>query len=209
MADSSQSQLSLPLRDEEFVMHVTSRSALVLASCAALAVSVAVAASSVETSPEKYDVKIPGGLAFSEFKGYENWETIAVSHNGGALALIMGNPAMIGAFKSGVPGNGKPFPDGARMAKVHWAAVKSETEPGNPVVPGGLANVDFMVKDSKRFSDTGGWGYAVFEYDGASGKFRPGDLSSTPPQANDAKCGFACHTLVKDKDYVFTSYQKR
>ena len=190
-------------------MHIASKFGLAFAGFTALAVSAAVATGSVETSSDKYGVKIPGGLAFSEFKGYENWETIAVSHNGGALALIMGNPAMISAFKSGVPGNGKPFPDGAKMAKVHWAAVKSETEPGNPFVPGGLGNVDFMVKDSKRFADSGGWGYGVFEYDQASGKFRPGDLNSQPPQANDAKCGFGCHTLVKNKDYVFTEYQKR
>jgi hypothetical protein len=190
-------------------MSIASRLRVAVVSCAALAVSVALAAGSVETSSGKYDVKVLGGLAFSEVKGYETWETIAISHNGDALALIMGNPAMISAFKSGIPGNGKPFPDGAKMAKVHWAAVKSETEPGNPFVPGALSNVDVMVKDSKRFADSGGWGYGVFEYDDASGKFRPGDLNSKPPQANDAKCGFACHTLVRDKDYVFTQYQKR
>jgi len=190
-------------------MHAALKFAFALGGCAALIISAAVVAGSVETSADKYQAKVPGGLAFSEFKGYESWETMAVSHNGGALALIMGNPAMIAALKSGIPGNGKPFPDGAKMAKVHWAAVKSETEPGNPFVPGGLGNVDFMTKDSMRFADSGGWGYAVFEYDEATGKFRPGDLSSQPPQANDAKCGFGCHTLVKDKDYVFTEYKKR
>ena len=158
---------------------------------------------------DKYALVSPSGIAFADFRGYEDWSVVSTARTSEVLKVIVANPIMIQAYKSGIPGNGKPFPDGARMAKVHWAAVKSETEPGNPFVPGGLANVDFMVKDSKRFSDTGGWGYAVFEYDGASGKFRPGDLSSTPPQANDAKCGFACHTLVKDKDYVFTSYQKR
>jgi len=158
---------------------------------------------------DKYTVSVQGGLGFAEFRGYESWQVISISQNGSVVAAILGNPAMIEAFQSGIPGNGKPFPDGAKMAKVHWAAVKSETEPGNPFVPGGLGNVDFMVKDSKRFADSGGWGYAVFEYDEAPGKFRPGDLNSQPPQANDAKCGFACHTLVKDKDYVFTEYKKR
>jgi len=163
----------------------------------------------VVASEEKYAVKVPGGLAFSEFRGYEGWQAIGVSRSEKAIAVILGNPAMIGAYRAGIPADGKPVPDGAMMAKVHWAAVKSETEPGNPFVPGGLGNVDFMVKDSKRFADSGGWGYAVFEYDEAPGKFRPGDLNSQPPQANDAKCGFACHTLVKDKDYVFTEYKKR
>ena len=76
-------------------------------------------------------------------------------------------------------------------------------------MPGDLDDVDFMVKDSKRFADSGGWGYAVFEYDAASETFRPGDLTDNPPQANDAKCGFACHTIVAAKDYVFTAYPPR
>jgi hypothetical protein len=94
------------------------------------------------------------------------------------------------------------------MAKVHWAPKQNALFPG-ATVPGGLQNVDFMVKDSKRFADSGGWGYAVFEYDGNSDTFRPGDAASTPPQGNDAKCGFACHTAAKARDYVFTDYGKR
>jgi Cytochrome P460 len=66
-----------------------------------------------------------------------------------------------------------------------------------------------MVKDAKRFADSGGWGYAVFVYDAASDRYTPGTLAHRPPQANDAKCGAACHTIVKGKDYVFTEYAKR
>src|SRR5208283_2638250 len=73
---------------------------------------------------------VPGGLAFADFRGYEDWEVIAVSQNGDKLALIVGNPAMIEAYKAGIPGNGKPFPDGARMAKTHWVAKKREDQPG-------------------------------------------------------------------------------
>jgi cytochrome P460 len=76
-------------------------------------------------------------------------------------------------------------------------------------VPGPQHDVDFMVKDSKRFGDSGGWGYAVFEYEAATQKFRPGTKADTPPQGNDAKCGFACHTIVKNRDYVFTDYSAR
>jgi hypothetical protein len=158
--------------------------------------------------PDKYTEKVPGGLAFSEFRGYEGWQTISLS-NGGKLAVILGNPTMINAYKAGIPGNGKPFPDGAKMAKIHWEAKKNDAEPGQPLVPGTLHDVDFMVKDSKRFADSGGWGYAEFEYDAASDKFRPGTSADQPPQANDAKCGFACHTIVKTRDYVFTDYGKR
>ena len=76
-------------------------------------------------------------------------------------------------------------------------------------MPGNLLNVDFMVKDGKRFADSGGWGWAAFKYDGASDTFTPATTADTPPQGNDAKCGLACHTIVRTKDYVFTEYGKR
>jgi hypothetical protein len=176
----------------------------------AVAVSLTVLATTAALSAQdKYSIKVPGGLAFSEFKGYDTWQVISLSHNGDKLAVILGNPAMIEAYKSGIPGNGKPFPDGAKMAKIHWAATKAETEPGQPLVAGPLHDVDFMAKDSKRFADSGGWGYGQFEYETASDMFRPGTTEDKPPQANDAKCGFGCHTIVKNKDYVFTEYPKR
>src|SRR5260221_9080466 len=161
------------------------------------------------SAQDRYTLKVPNGLAFSEFKGYEGWQTISISHNGEMLAVILGNPAMIDAYKADVPGNGKPFPDGAKMAKIHWNPKKNEIAPGQPLVAGTLHDVDFMVKDSKRFADSGGWGYAEFEYDAAADAFRPGTLTDKPPQANDAKCGFGCHTIVKNQDYVFTEDPKR
>jgi hypothetical protein len=161
------------------------------------------------SAQDKYTLQVPNGLAFSEFKGYEGWQTISISHNGELLAVILGNPAMIDAYKAGVSGNGKPFPDGAKMAKIHWNPKKNESAPGRPLVPSTLHDIDFMVKDSKRFSDSGGWGYAEFEYDAASDTFRSGTLADKPPQGNDAKCGYACHTIVAANDYVFTAYGKR
>jgi len=168
-----------------------------------------VGAGAAISAQDRYTVKVPNGLAFSEFRGYEGWQTIAVSHNGGLLAVILGNPAMIDAYKAGAPGNGRPFPDGAKMAKIHWNPKTNETAPGQPLVPNTLHDVDFMVKDSKRFADSGGWGYGEFEYDTASDTFRSGTLTDQPPQGNDAKCGFVCHTAVKKHDYVFTEYPKR
>jgi Cytochrome P460 len=166
------------------------------------------AMSAQDSAAGKYAVRVPGGLAFSEFRGYEAWQTIAISRNNRFVAVILGNPAMIEAYKAGVPGNGQPFPDGAKMAKVHWSPKQNTFFP-DATVPGGLANVDFMMKDSKRFADSGGWGYAVFDYDNASDTFTPGTTAGTPPQGNDAKCGFACHTSAKTRDYVFTEYGKR
>jgi mono/diheme cytochrome c family protein len=161
------------------------------------------------SAQDKYTLKVPNGLAFAEFRGYESWQVIAISHNHDKLAAILGNSVMIDAFKAGIPGNGKPFPDGAKMVKVHWNAVVDQGEPGAPAVPGAQHDVDLMLKDSRRFADSGGWGYGVFEYDAASNTFRPGNLQDKPPQGNDAKCGFACHTAVKAKDYVFTNYGSR
>ena len=125
---------------------------------------------------DKYTVKVSGGLAFSEFRGYEAWQLVSISQNGDHIAAILGNPAMINAYRAGAPGNGKPFPDGAKMAKIHWNPKKMETFP-SATVPGTQHDVDFMVKDSKRFADSGGWG-AVFEYDAASDTFTPGTLAA-------------------------------
>ncbi len=176
----------------------------------AIAATLAVLAKGApNAADDRYSLKVPGGLAFAEFKGYETWQTISISHNGDKLALILGNPTMIEAYKTGIPENGKPFPDGSKMAKIHWLANKKETYPGQPLVAGGLHDVDFMVKDSKKFADSGGWGYAEFEYEAASASFRPGTTTDSPPQANDAKCGAACHTVAKSRDFVFTEFPKR
>jgi hypothetical protein len=162
----------------------------------------------VHSAQDKYTVKVPGGLAFSDFRGYETWQAIGMSRSDRAVAVILGNPAMIRAYQAGIPANGKPLPDGAKMAKIHWAPKPNEYFQ-ETTVPGNLLNVDFMEKDSKRFADSGGWGWAAFDYDAASNTFKPATTADTPPQGNDAKCGFTCHTRAKAKDYVFTEYPKR
>jgi hypothetical protein len=171
-------------------------------------VSLAVLGATAMSAQDKYTVQVPGGMSFSEFRGYESWETVSLSRNEKVVAVIVANPVMIAAYRAGFPGNGQAIPDGAKMAKIHWLPKANEFFP-DATVPGELLNVDFMQKDSKRFSDSGGWGYAVFDYNPASDTFTPGTLEGTPPQGNDAKCGFACHTIVKTRDYVFTNYGKR
>ena len=69
---------------------------------------------------------------------------------------------MIDTYRAGIPGNGELFPDGSKLAKIHWNAKKSAEAPDPTIVPDTLHDIDFMVKDSKRFPDTGGWGYAEF-----------------------------------------------
>ena len=168
----------------------------------------AVAGGTALYAQEKYSLKTPDGIEFSDFKGYEDWSVVSSARTDEVLKVIVANPVMIEAYKAGIPGNGKPFPDGAKMAKIHWTPKMNQYFP-DTTVPGTLHDVDFMVKDSKRFADSGGWGWGAFEYDSASGKFTPATTADNPPQGNDAKCGFACHTIVKNRDFVFTDYGQR
>ena len=94
---------------------------------------------------DKYTLKVPGGLAFSEFRGYEEWPVVATSGspNLKLVAVILANPEMIEAYKAGIPENGKPFPDGAKMAKIHWKPAKQQYFPDTTVpgtYNGGLEN---------------------------------------------------------------------
>jgi Cytochrome P460 len=159
------------------------------------------AAGAAISAQDKYGLKVPDGLAFSEFKGYEDWATVSVSKTDDTIEVILGNPAMINAYRAGAPGNGKAFPDGSKMAKIHWTMKKSADAPAPTTVPDTLHDVDFMVRDSKRFAQSGNWGYAQFDWTADSGTFKP-SVSGTG-------CGFGCHTLVAKKDYVFTAYGQR
>jgi hypothetical protein len=155
----------------------------------------------VLAAQDKYTVQVPNGLAFSDFRGFEDWQSVAVSQAGDLIEVILANPGMIDAYKAGVPGNGKPFPDGSKIAKIHWKAKKSAEAPDPTTVPDTLHDVDLIERDSKRFPDSGGWGYAQFNYNVASDTFTP--------EGNGTNCGYACHTIVKAKDYIFTAYGKR
>ena len=116
--------------------------------------------------------------------------------------MIVGNPTTIKAFKAGIPLNGQPFPDGSMVVKLRWTPKKSTEAPFVVDVPDVFKEAFVMEKDSKRFAKTGGWGYAVFNYDATSEKF-----SADAKSLSD--CGYACHTPVKAKDYIFHPYQKR
>ena len=160
-----------------------------------------------DNNKDKYSLTSPGGIAFSDFRGYEDWPVVSSARTEAALPeeilkVIVANPAMIKAFKSGVPGNGQPFPDGSMIVKLQWKPKKSTEAPFAVDVPDVFKQAFVMEKDSKRFAKSGGWGYAVFNYDAASDKF-------TADPTSPADCGYACHTPVKAKDYIFHPYQKR
>jgi hypothetical protein len=83
-----------------------------------IAVVLAVLAGTAVYAQDKYALKTPDGVAFSDFTGYEGWAVASSARTNEVLKVIVANPAMIEAFKAGIPGNGQPFPDGARIAKL-------------------------------------------------------------------------------------------
>lgn len=134
----------------------------------------------------------PNGIPIME--GYRNWQVIAPSYreDKGHIRVILGNDVAMKAARDGT----RPFPDGTVLAKVAWTAAK---HPKFPVatVPARFVQVEFMVKDAKKYSATGGWGFARFVGD------------SLTPYGKDPgfvqEC-FGCHTPVKGNDYVFTGF---
>jgi hypothetical protein len=152
--------------------------------------------------PGKYSLKSPSGVPFSDFRGYEDWAVVSTAKTD-VLKAIVANPAMIKAYKAGVPSAGQTFPEGSRIVKIQWKTKKSTEAPFDVDGPDVLAQVFVMEKDSKRFpKNGGGWGYAVFNYDAALDQF-----TADPKSLSD--CGNACHTAVKTKDYIFHPYEKR
>jgi Cytochrome P460 len=169
-----------------------------------IAVLLVVLGSMAFAAQDKYTVKVPNGLAFSDFRGYEDWKDVAVSQTETNLKVIVANDVMMNAYRQGLPADGKLFPDGSKIAKIEWIPKKNTVSPYFVMVPDTLKAVDLIEKDTKRFPDTHGWAYAEFAYDAASDTFKPSDLSPS-----GATCGYACHTTVAAKDYIFTAFPKR
>jgi len=161
---------------------------------------------------DKYSLKSPSGIAFADFRGYEDWPVVSSARTppapGGAmgsdsvLKVIVANPAMIKAYKAGVPGNGQSFPEGSKIVKLQWKPKKSTEAPFDVDVPDVFTQAFVIEKDSKRFPKTGGWGYALFNYDAKTDRW-------TADKDSPADCGQACHVAVKSKDYIFHPYQTR
>lgn len=186
---------------------------VIVLSASILGVTIALAAQ----TQDRFTLKSSNGIAFSEFTGYESWQLIATSqHDGndgcgtapsGCMKGILGNPAMIQAYRDGFPANGKPVPNGAAMAKIEWLKETDEAAPYQITVPGEQTEVAFMVKDSKRFTGTDGWGYATLSFDAAtkSYKLKPGQ--SDPAFGKNCH---ACHTTgAKRTDFVYTAFARR
>ena len=181
------------------------------------AFAVIVSAAVTARSDDRSNPKSPNGIQFSEFKGYDAWQMVASSQPDDAsgcgsspapdcIKSILGNPALIKAYKAGIPASGKAFPDGVKLAKIEWKKSTNPASPYHVTVPGTLMEVSFMLKDSKRFPDTNGWGYATFKYDAGTDAFKAATDDVTVMKA---KCHH-CHTDgAKARDFVYTSFAKR
>jgi Cytochrome P460 len=165
------------------------------------AVSLSILGGIALAAQDRYTLKVPDGLAFSEFRGYEDWQYVAVSQVKDGIKVIAANPAMINAYRSGLPASGKNFPDGSKIVKIEWSQKQNTVSPYFVVVPDTLKSVSFITKDSKRFPNTHEWAYAQFVYDPATDSFKP--------SVTGAECGYACHTTVAAQDYIYTAYPKR
>jgi Cytochrome P460 len=165
---------------------------------------------------DRFALKAPNGIAFSEFTGYEKWQVIAsaVADNAagcgsspepGCIKSILGNAVAIKAYEAGIPANGQPVPDGAMFAKIEWYK-EHVVEAYGVTIPGKFMEVAFMTKDSKRFQQTDGWGYATLKYDAATDTFKA--FAGEAPDFHKTAC-HGCHTIVRSRDFLFTKYPKR
>jgi cytochrome P460 len=172
-----------------------------------IAISFAILGGVAPAAQNRSTLDVPNGLSFSEFKGYEDWQYVAVSQTGTSVKIIAANPVMMEAYRQGAPGNHQPFPEGSKIVKIEWLFKRNTESPYSVNVPDTLKTLSFIEKDSKRFPDTHGWAYAAFLNDPVTDTLTPDDR---PPQnGNGATCGYACHTTVAKKDYIFTAYPKR
>jgi Cytochrome P460 len=163
--------------------------AAVTAACVIASKPYAAGSADDEGSPI-YGVKIPAG--------YRGWEVVSVAHEAGNLndiRAILGNPVTMKAFRDGT----RPFPDGTIIARLAWKDVPSDENNAvfgrfQSFVAGPATNVQFMVKDTKKYPSTGGWGFGQFE-----------DAKPTRDEAVLKTC-FPCHEPEKGRDFVFTRY---
>jgi hypothetical protein len=166
-----------------------------------ISVSLVVLGGAAVYAQDKYALTTTSGIAFSDFKGYEDWAVVSSARTDDILKVIVSNPIMIAAFKAGIPGNGKAFPDGSKIAKLQWTQKKDTEATFDVDVPKAFTQAFVIEKNSERFPNSGGWGYALFNYAAAT------DTFTADPSPSD--CGYACHVAVKAKDHIFHPYEKR
>ena len=155
---------------------------------------------------DRFTLKAPSGISFSDIRGYDDWPAVSITQTEEGNKLIVANPTMIEAFKAGTPGNGRPFPEGSKVVKMTWSMKKNPVAPFASLMPDTLEAVELIEKDSARFPNSDGWGYAQFIYDPTTDTFT--EKGALPERAANGAC-HACHTIVKANDFIFLPYSKR
>lgn len=157
-----------------------------------------------EVPDGKYSIIAPNGLSFGVIKGYESWHLVSSHYrtDRNEIRFIFGNSKIIKAYSEGSGRNGKPFPDGSILVKVGYS-VKENPNWNSSIEPDVLKRVEYMMKDSGRFKEGYGWGYARFVYN-PDATFEPYGKDKT----FENEC-IDCHLAVEKKDYVFTDYIAR
>src|SRR6476660_10612427 len=136
-----------------------------------VSLSLVVLVGTAMSAQDKYSLTTSSGIAFADFKGYEDWAVVSSAQTDEVLKVIVANPTMIKAYKAGIPANGKPFPEGSKIAKLQWKPKKSTEAPFAVNVPETFTQAFFIEKNSKRFPKSAGWGYALFNYDAKADVF--------------------------------------
>ena len=142
------------------------------------------------------DIKEPNGLSFKKIEGYEKWQ-VAAAHwrkDKNELRYVMVDPKSEKAFQKG-----EKLREGAIIVKIGWST-KPMSAFADGIEADKIQRVEYMIKDSKKFASTGGWGYARFV------KTADGSYKAWGGDANEC---YACHTAVADKDYLISAYQTR
>ena len=173
--------------------------------CAASALLLLGGSGRLVAQQNRWVLRAPNGIGFAEIRGYEDWKAVAPSFrtDNDEIRVILANDTMISAYRSGAPADGRPFPEGSIIVKIGYSEKKSPSFPA-ALVPDVLKRVEFIVKDSRRFPDTAGWGFARFVFDAGQNSFAP-----FGKDASFAQQCFTCHTAVKDQDFIFTAYPPR
>ncbi|WP_305041544.1 cytochrome P460 family protein [Geoalkalibacter sp.] len=137
--------------------------------------------------PAPNGITLPGG--------YQNWRLISSSYreDNKTLRVILGNDQ---AVEAALRGQTNPWPDGAILGKLVWKEARHPQWPA-ALIPGELSHVEFMIRDQEKYADTVGWGFA---------RWLGMDLKPYGADADFARECVACHTPVKDNDYVFTKF---
>ncbi|MBI5640252.1 MAG: cytochrome P460 family protein [Nitrospirae bacterium] len=154
---------------------------------------------------DRFALEAPNGLSFGTIRGFETWQVVAPSYrpDKNEIRMIVANRQAIDAYRRGIPENNASFPEGSILVKIAHSERKNKNFPA-AIEPDLLQRIEFMVKDTKRFSETGGWGYARFVYDAKTDTFTPYGKDSV----FDREC-FQCHLAVRHRDFVFTGYPRR